>query len=219
MSGQKRTRSWGLLLPILALAATAAAADPTASYMVNGSTGAALWGLGNQPGTQALVFAFTAATPVKPGTTSPQAAAGPRVVFSVTQWALVSGAWVQREWYGDWPLSPQTLAIASDLTQGTLNTTLYGTLVERSLGGTAIQRDVPGQLQVKWTSSSGLSNATSAYTYQTQDYTTVLQGVGTGRMAAVTASVTVPALGAPIPLGGVGSLSAVTSGLVNVTMQ
>jgi hypothetical protein len=222
MSGQQRKRSYGLLLPILALAATAAGADPTASYVVNGSTGAALWGLGDQPGTEALAFAFTAATPVKSATAAAPAAAdtpGPRVVFVVTQWAQVDNAWVQRQWYGDWPLAPQTLAIAGDLTLGTLDTTLLGTLVERTLSGTAVQRGVPGRLQVKWTSSSDLTNATSAYTYQTPDYTTVLQGVGTGRMASVTATVTVPALGGPISLSGVGSLSAVATGQLSVTMQ
>jgi hypothetical protein len=141
------------------------------------------------------------------------------VVFSVTQWAVVNNAWVEREWYGDWPLSPQTLAIAGDLTLGTLDTALGGTLVERSLSGTVVQRDVPGRLQVKWTGSSDLTHATTVYTYQTPDYTTALQGVGTGRMATVTASVTVPALGDPISLWGVGSLSSVITGQLSVTMQ
>jgi hypothetical protein len=225
MSGQQRKRCYCLLLPILALAATAAGADPTASYVVDGSTGAALWGLGNQPGTQALVFAFSAATPVKvataaaPGTPQDAGTPGPRVVFSVTQWAVVNNAWVEREWYGDWPLAPQTLAIAGDLTTGTLDTPLMGTLVERSLSGAAVQRDVAGRLQVTWTGSSDLTHATTQYTYQTQDYTTALQGVGTGRMASVTATVTVPALGDPIPLWGVGSLSSVITGQLSVTMQ
>jgi hypothetical protein len=219
-----------LFLPILALAATAARADsaPAAGYVISGSTGAALWGLGNEPGTEAVVFAFTAAAPVKTpaaaATAGPVAPAetdapAPRVVFSITQWALVNNDWVQRQWYGDWPLAPPALAIATDLTQGTLDTPLMGTLVEQSLHGTVVQRNVPGQLKVKWTGSSDLANTTSTYTYQTPAYTAALQGTGTGRMAAVSASVTVPALGGALAFSGVGSLANVASGLLSVTMQ
>ena len=217
MSGQQRKWSRSLVFPILVLAATAAGANPTASYLLSGSTGAALWGMGNEPGTQAVVFAFTAASPVKP---APAAGApGPRVVFAVTQWALINQDWVQRQWYGDWPLARPALAIAADLTEGTLDTPLLGTLVEQSASGTVVQRNVPGQLKVSWASSSDLANTTSAYTYQTPAYTAALQGSGSGRLATVSANVTVPALGGPIPLSGVGSLAAIANGLLNVTLQ
>jgi hypothetical protein len=191
---------------------------------------------GNQAGAEALVFAFTAATPVKAG-----AAPGPRVVFSVTQPALVNGAPAQLQWYGDWPLAPDALepsvlapnapapnvlAIAGDLTQGTLDTQVLGTLVESGANGTVLQREVPGRLQVKWVGSGDLASTTVADSFQTAAYTTALQIVGQGRLALASGTITVPALGAPIPIqssaslaSSTASLAAVATGLVSVTMQ
>src|SRR5438105_1051042 len=216
MSSQQRQWICGLFLPLLMLAAGAARADQAAGYEVSGSSGAALWGLGSQPGTTALIFAFSQAAPVKPAATAAPAAPedspapGPRVAFLVTQWALVDDGWVEREWYGDWPLAADVLAIGPDLAQGTLDTTVLGTLETISASGTDLQRNVPGRLQVKWLATSDLASTTTAYIYQTPAYTAALQTVGSGRMATATASLTVPALGAPIPLWGVGTLSSIT---------
>jgi hypothetical protein len=225
MSGQQRKWICGLLFPLLIVAAGAARADQAASYDVSGSSGAALWGLGTQPGTAALLFAFSQAAPVKPASTAGpaapanSAAPGPRVVFLVMQWILAGNAWVEREWYGDWPLAPDGLAVGADLAQGTLDTTVMGTLVVSSGSGTDVQRNVPGRLQVKWQATSDPANTTTAYTYQTPAYTAVLQTIGSGRMATAAATITVPALGAPIPLSGVGTLSSITTGALSLTMQ
>jgi len=235
MSGPQRNGGYGLFLSFF-LAATAARADSAASYVVSGPMGAVVAESGNQPGAEALLFAFTAATPVKAG-----AVPGPRVVFSVTQWALANNAPVQLQWYGDWPLAPDAqvpsllapnvlapnvLAIANDLTQGTLDIQVRGTLVASSAGGTVLQQDVPGRLQVKWGGSGDLANTTVADSFQTSGYTTALQIVGQGRLANAAGTITVPALGAPISLaipGSAGlaassaSLAAVATGLVSVT--
>jgi hypothetical protein len=210
---------------MLVLAATAARADPAASYTVSGSTGAALWGLGNQPGTSALIFAFSSATPVQsdgtaaPSTSDDSAAPGPRMVFSVTQWSLVNGGWVQRQWYGDAPLDPDALTITGDLMQGSVDALVTGSVQQSSSNGTVLFRDIRGRIQIKWVGSSGLSNSSTAYTYQTPSYTTVLQSIGTGRMASVSATVSVDLLGPPIPLSGFGSLGSVQNGLLSVSMQ
>jgi len=224
MSGQQREWSCGLLLPLLVLSAAAVRADPSTSYIVSGSTGAALWGVGNQPGTEALIFAFNQAVSVQAAAAAAAAkesppAPGPRVFFSVTQWALAGDGWVLRQWYGDVPMTPPALVITPDLMQGTLDVTVPGTLVESRASGTTVQRGIPGRLQVTWTGSGDLANSTTAYTYQTALYTTTLQSIGTGRLAAIAATITVPALGDPIPLWGAGSLGAVTTGSLNVTMQ
>jgi hypothetical protein len=219
MSGHSRKWSWGLLLPILTLAATVVQADQANSYRVDGSNGVSLWGMGNQPGTQAVAFAFDAAAPMTPGTADPPAAAEPRVAFLVTQWAVVNHEWVQQQWYGDWPLAPNALAIATDLGSGTLNTLVMGTLVERHMNGSEFRRVVFGQLNLKWMGSSSVSNSSAAYTYQTPSYTTTLQTAGSGRMAMTSGTIAVDGLGAPISLWGVGSLSAVTSGMLNVSMR
>jgi hypothetical protein len=223
MSGQQRKwrTSLFLWLPVFALTVTAARADTAAHYTVGGSTGAALWGLGDDPGTEALAFAFSAANPLPsdPPAPGPLPPAGPRLAFVVTQWAIEGGNWVQHEWYGDVPLTAQTLAIAADLTDGQLDATVLGTLVENSVTGTVVQQGIPGRVQVHWMGESDLANTTLSYTYQTPDYTAIVQTAGPGRLAMADATVTVDALGAPIPLWGFGSLSALTDGVLSVAMQ
>jgi hypothetical protein len=224
MSGQPRKWGYGLFLLVL-LAATGANADSvTASYGVSGPMGSLVWAQGDLTGTDVLIFALAAAAPVMPatpaGSTGQNDASptGPRVVFSVTQRGLVNGAWVQYQWSGDWPLSPEAFTVAGDLTQGTLDTLALGTLQASSASGTGIQRNVPGRLQVVWTGTGDIANTTLANTYQTSSYTTALQVVGLGRTAVASASLTIPALGAPIQLQSRGSLASAATGLLAVTM-
>jgi hypothetical protein len=232
MSGQQRRWSGGLLLSLFLVAAGGARADQAAGYELSGATGAALWALGPAPlfgtpeaGATAVVFAFSRAAPVKavsaaaPAPKEDPPPPGPRAAFMVTRWVLVNGDWVQQEWYGDWQLAAHELGIAADLAQGALDSTVMGTLVEHGESGTVVQRHVPGRLQVSWTGSSERANTTTAYTYQTPAYTAALQTVGSGRMAKATAILTVPALGGPIPLSGIGTLSSITTGALNVAMQ
>jgi hypothetical protein len=217
-----------LFLPILALSAaapTAARAEQTASYLVTGPIGAALWGLGNEPGTQVVAFAFSQVTPIDPKTGAVATAdaklppPGPRIAFSVTQWALLDDSWVRRQWYGDAPLTDKALVLGADLGLGTLDATIHGTLEEISEDGVVVHPDVPGRLQVQWQARSKMANTSLAYTYQTPGYAATLQTVGTGRAANATATITVEALGDPIQIWGLGTLSAVTKGLLNVTTQ
>jgi hypothetical protein len=225
MSVKHRNRRRFLFLPLLVLAATAARADQTITYQVTGPIGAALWGLGDEPGTEVLAFAFTHVTPIKPDT--PDAAAqqdalpppGPRLAFSVTQWVPVDDSWVRRQWYGDAALTDKALVIPTTLAEGKLDVTVMGTLEERSESGVSVRRDVPGRLQVQWLASSNPANTTLAYTYQTPSFATVLQTTGAGRAARATGTLTVEALGDPIEIWGLGSLSAVKTGLLSVAMQ
>jgi hypothetical protein len=216
MSGQLGKLTRFLVLPVLALAATAALADPPVSYVVRGPAGAAVWKGGSPLGTEVVAFAFTQVAPAKGDTPAP----GPRVVFSVTQVVSVNGIGVQRQWYGDAAIKPEWLSIAPDLSSATLDATVPGTLVETSeTGNVAVRRDVPGRLQLSWAAQGDLANTTTAFTYQTQAYTAVLQTVGPGRATTATATATIDALGPGITLTGLGSLSSVTSGLVTVAMQ
>jgi hypothetical protein len=225
MSGKHRNRSRFLFLPLLILAATTARADQTINYQVTGPIGAALWGLGDEPGTEVLAFAFTHVTPIPPDNpdATPQKdelpPPGPRLTFSVTQWAQVNGSWVRRQWYGDAPLTDKALAIPATLAEGKLDATVNGTLEERSETGVTVRKDVPGRLQVQWLASSNPANTTLAYTYQTPSFATVLQTTGAGRAAKATGTLTVEALGDPIQIWGLGSLSAVKNGLLSVAMQ
>jgi hypothetical protein len=225
MSGPQQTKSaWKRWLPVLLLAATvpvvtaapAAQADPPAQYTVNGASGAALWGMGSQPGTQILAFAFTQATPLASNSSAPPP--GPRLTLSVAQWALTGSGWVQRQWYADVPLDALTLAINPDLGQGTLDATVPGTLVEQSFAGTVVLRNVPGRVQVSWVAISGVANTTLSYTYQTPAYSALVQTAGPGRFATANATVTVESLGAPIQAWGFGTLFSATSGLLSVTL-
>jgi hypothetical protein len=230
VSGKHPRRNRFFILPLLLLTATAAGAGQTVNYVVSGPIGAAVWGLGDEPGTEAVAFAFSHLTPVEPknaAASSPTATAekqklpppGPRVVFSVTQWALVDGEWAPRHWYGDAPLPEKALAVAADLSAGQLDATIPGILEERDETGAVVRREVPGRLQVQWSAIGKPANTTLAYTYQTPSYATTLQTVGSGRASQATATVTVEALGGPIQIWGLGSLSAVTSGLLSVTQE
>jgi hypothetical protein len=215
MTGGYGKRFRRLLLPLLLCATTTAWADQKASYTVRGPAGAALWGVGEQPGTEALVFAFDNLTPEKGNTPAP----GPRVAFSVTQWSLESTGWVRRQWYGDAALPEAALAITPALTEGTLDVTVSGTLEERRESGVLLHREVPGRVQIRWTAQGALGQNATAYNYQTPAYATTLKTTGSGRGALATASVTVDALGGRIELLGLGSLAAVSKGQLTVTME
>jgi hypothetical protein len=224
MSMQLGKRRRFLLLPLLLLAATAARAEQTTRYTVTGPIGAALWGLGNEPGTEALAYAFTHVTPVKPEATVSQAGEepklpppGPRLAFSVTQWAYENDEWVRRQWYGDVSLVNKRLAIGGDLSIGNLDATIEGTLVELTEDDVRVYQNVPGRIQVKWTAMGRPANTTLAYTYQTPVFAATLQTAGSGRSSRATATVSVAAMGDPIEIWGFGTLSAVKTGLLSVT--
>jgi hypothetical protein len=144
-------RRWGqvLWLFLLLFATTAASADTTV-YTVRGPGGAVAWGLGNQPGTEVVVFAFSDLAPVLGSTPAP----GPRVTFSVTQFALLGVTFLRRQWYGDVALNPEMLTIGANLTETTLDAEVVGSLEERSGTVATVQRGVPGRLQVRWTPNS-----------------------------------------------------------------
>lgn len=235
MSGPQQTeRAWKRWLPALLLAATvpvltvapAAQAATAAQYNINGGNGAVLSGMGNQPGTQILAFAFTQAALV---TSDPSAAAppppGPRLTLSVAQWMWTGSGWVQRQWYADVPLDTPAppaappLSLSPDLSQGTLDATVMGTLAVQSSSGTVVQPNVPGRVQVSWMPVSGVTNTTLAYNYQTPAYSALIQTAGPGRFAMANATVTVDALGPPIQAWGFGSLLSVTGGLLSVAQQ
>lgn len=225
MSGpQQSERAWKRRLPMLLLALTvpvlttspAAKADPPAQYAVNGNGGAALWGFSSQAGTQLLAFAFTQATPL--GNTASFQPAGPRLALTVSQWAFGSNGWVQRQWSADVAIDASALTINADLSQGILDTTLTGTLVEQSFAGTVVHRNVPGRVQVNWTAITGTANSTLSYIYQTPTFGATVQTNGPGRFATANATVTVEALGAPITAWGFGTLFSANSGLLSVTL-
>jgi hypothetical protein len=216
MCNKRRTWSRFWLLPLLALGVTTAHADTTtARYAVAGATGASLWGIGEEPGTEALVFAFTQATP-EPGDPS---AAGPRIFFSVTRWELAYDRMVRQQWYGSVALPPEALGVGADLAEGALDATVLGTLEEQSETGVELHRDMPGHLKIHWVAGSDRASTTASYSLQTPAYTTLLQTKGEGRAATVDATVSVEALGDPIHLTGPGSLSAITEGTLEVTLQ
>jgi hypothetical protein len=212
MCGKQGTRRSWPFLPLLALLTTMAHADPPARYRVGGSAGATLWGLGNQPGTEAVVFAFSRATAEREANTPP----GPRMAFSVTAWTPGSTGWVHRQWYGDAAVPKEGLTIGPGLAEGTLAVTVLGTLEEQSDAGVAVQRNVPGRVEVRWVARGAPGNTTAAYIYQTPAYRTTLQLQGEGRAATATGSVTVEALGEPISLWGFGSLTAIVNGTLEV---
>jgi hypothetical protein len=205
----------GFFLPVLAVAAGAAHAEPvTSDYVVKGSMAAA-WGIGNRPGTEAILFAFNELAP-KTGETP---AAGPRLAFSVTQWSLGATGWVRRQWFGDAALEPETFKIAPELGEATVEATVMGALEERSESGASVYRDVPGKVQISWTAGyGGVGNSTLAYIYQTPSYTAKLQSQGTGRSANASITVAIDALGEPMTFWGFGSLSAVKEGSLAITM-
>jgi len=215
MSGRHARRTRWLLLSVLALAVSAAWAEQKASYVIRGPAGAAIWGLGEQPGTEAVAFVFTEAEPTR----GEKPATGARIAFSVIQWSFTNGMWLRRQWYGDVPLKPEDVLIALDLSEGRLDTTVNGTLEEQRLNGSILRREVPGRVQVRWAPVGGIGTLTEQVNYQTPLYAASLQLVGNGRKAAATATLVVEGLDGPIQITGLGSLSSVTNGLFNLTLR
>lgn len=214
----RRAGRWvcAFVMPVLALAAGAASADPvTSDYNVKGSMAAA-WGIGDRLGTEAILFAFSELENKQ----SVTPATGPRLTFSVTQWSFGSTGYVRRQWFGDAPLADEAMKIGAGLADATVETTVNGTLEERGETGVTLYRDVPGKVQIKWGASAygGVGNTTLAYIYQTPAYTAKLQSQGAGRSATIAMTVAVDALGDPMTFWGFGSLSAVKTGSLAITM-
>jgi hypothetical protein len=205
----------GFLVPVLAIAAGAAHADPvTSDYVVKGSMAAA-WGIGNRPGTEAILFAFRELAPRE----SETPASGPRLTFSITQWSFDAAGWVRRQWFGDAPLEPEMFKIGTGLSEATVEATVSGTLEARSETGASVSRDVPGKVQIRWGSGyGGVGNSVLAYIYQTPSYTAKLQSQGTGRSATASITVAVDALGEPMTFWGFGSITNVREGALAITM-
>jgi hypothetical protein len=229
MSGRRGTRHSLLLLPLLLLTATTARAGQTSYYQVTGPVGAAIWGLGDEPGTQALAFAFTRVTPVKPQATT---AAVPtqdapvelpppsaRLAFTVTRWSFEDDQWVRRQWFGDMALDDRSLSVASTLVDGKLDAIVLGTLEEMTEDDVIVRENVRGRIKVNWTAYGRLANSTLSYNYQTPSFATTLQMAGQGRSSRTTATVTVDGMGDPIALWGFGTLAAVKAGVLSVTQQ
>jgi hypothetical protein len=217
MLGRPSVRVTVFTLSVLALVASAVRAEASvANYLVRGPGGAVVWGLGNQPGTEVVAFAFSNLAPVEGNVPPP----GPRVTFSVTHWASVGGGFVRRQWYGDAALKPDALKIGADLTETTLVAEVMGTLEERSTSGVTVRRDVPGRLEVRWTPSGDRASITTNFIHQTPPYVVTLQAAGAGRMADTAATVTVEALGSgPIDVVGLGTLLAPTNGTLVIVTQ
>jgi hypothetical protein len=215
MSGRHARQSRWLLLPVLALAVSAARADQKASYVIRGPAGAAIWGLGEQAGTEAVAFVFTDAEPTR----GEKPATGARIAFSVIQWSFTNGVWLRRQWYGDAPLKPEEVLIALDLSEGRLDATVRGTLEEQRLDGSILRREVPGRFQVRWAPFGGIGNLSEQVNYQTPAYAASLQLVGSGRKAAASATLVVEGFDGPIQITGLGTLSSVKDGLFNLTLR
>lgn len=212
MSGRSAKRAWVWVLLGVLLGISTAGAEQTATYVVRGLGGAAVVGVGERTGTEAVAFAFTEAVAEK-GDPPP---VGPRLVFSVTWTVLVNGLPLRRQWYGDVPLSPETLAIALDLTKGQLDTEVVGTLEEHRIDGSVLRKEVKGRLEIRWVGSGTVANMTTAFTYQASGYAATLQTVGTGRTALTTGTATVEGMGGPVTFSGPGTLASVTQGLLSV---
>jgi hypothetical protein len=224
MSVNHRKRYRLLALPLFLLAATATRAEQTARYEVSGPTGAALWGLGSEPGAAVLALAFSRATPIAQERDTAAERdelppPGPRLVFSVNRWVRLDGEWVRRQWYGDAPLKPEALTTAADLAGGKLDATVTGTLQESWESEVFEHREVTGRLQVQWSAIGGVAQTTLAYAYQTPAHGVLLQTAGPGRAALVRATVTVEGLGPPLEVEGAGSLLEVIEGLLSVTRR
>jgi hypothetical protein len=203
-----------LVLPVLVATAGGARAEEAKSYVMKAAPAAALWGVGDRPGTEALVFAFKELAPE----TGELPVPGPRMTFSVTQWDLGATGWVRRQWFGDVPLAPEAFTVSADLGASVLEATVMGTLEERSETGASLYPEVPGKVQIHWTASGGLGNSMLAYIYQTPPYTAQLKSQGQGRAATATATITVDAMGAPMGFWGFGSLSSPSSGSLLLKM-
>jgi hypothetical protein len=216
-----------LLLPLLLFTATTARAEQTSFYQVTGPMGAALWGLGYEPGTEALIFGFSRVTPVKPQASTaaaPTAAApvelpppSPRLAFTITRWSLEDDQWVRRQWFGDMALDDRSLLIPSTLANGKLDAIVLGTLEEMTEDDVVVRENVRGRIQVNWTAYGRLSNSTLSYNYQTPSFATSLQMAGQGRASRTTGTVTVDGMGDPIELWGFGTLASVKTGMLSVT--
>jgi hypothetical protein len=123
---------------------------------------------------------------------------------------------VRRRWFGDVPLDKDKLDIALDLTKGTLNATVEGTLEEQRLDGSVLRRPVKGTIEIRWTATGGIAQSSSTFSYQNNGSSTILQSVGAGRQSLATGTVTVDGFGAPITVTGLGQLASLDDGLLSV---
>jgi hypothetical protein len=203
-----------MALPVLLFATSAAHADPV-RYGIAGSNSATLWAMGDRPGTEVIAYVFQKATPEQ----GEAPKAEPRMIFSATEWQWSFTGFLRRHWYGDAALPAEAFTIGEGMKDGKLSIELKGTMEERSLTGVVVKRDVPGKLEVTWTAGGDPASSTISYSYQSPGYSTQLQMVGEARTATVAGKLSVEGWGEPLNLWGFGSLCAVSSGTLSVTLQ
>lgn len=206
-------RKVALGLGLLALSLSCAPIASADTYQLGGPAGAAVWAsYDGQIATQAVVLTVSDAR-------SPSGTSQARCTFNILQWGFTANGLMFRHFYGDAALPEGALIVPEDLSSGTLDAVLKGTLVQQVGFNYSIRRDVTCRLKCDWTPTGDKQDGRSNWTYQVLGFGAALQAVISGRPAAVNGTAILDGQSLALGHTNYGSLATIVQGAMSVQVR
>jgi len=202
-------------LGLLALSLSRAPIASADTYKLGGPAASAVWAsYDGQMATQAVILTVSDAK--GPDGDGKQTA---RCTFNVLQWGFTFNGLVFKQFYGSAELPEGALTVPTDMSAGSLDAVLKGTLVSQVGFNYSVKRDVACNLKCDWVPLGDPQSGQSNWTYQVMGYGAALSAAITGRPAAATATATLD--GASLPLGhtNYGSIAQIVDGALSVSVR
>jgi hypothetical protein len=206
-------RKLALCLGLLALSISRVPLASADTYQIGGPAGAAVWAsYDGQMATQAVILTLSDTS--KSGDDSVA-----RCTFNILQWGFTSSGLMFRQFYGDAALPAGALTLPPDLSAGSLDATVTGTLVSQVGFNYTVKNNTTCKLKCDWTPTGDPANGYSSWTYQVLGYGAALQANTVGRPATCSGSAVLDGLAIALGQTPYGSLATVTGGALSVNVR
>jgi hypothetical protein len=202
-------------LGLLALSLSRAPIASADTYQLGGPAASAVWSsYDGQMATQAIILTVSDAKG-----SSGNGAQTARCTFNVLQWGFTFNGLVFKHFYGDAELPAGALTVPADMSAGSLDAMLKGTLVSQVGFNYSVRRDVTCRLKCDWVPSGEPQNGQSNWTYQVMGYGAALSAAITGRPAAATATAILDGVTLPLGHTNYGSIAQIVDGALSVSVR
>jgi hypothetical protein len=206
-------RKLALCLGLLALSISRVPLASADTYQIGGPAGAAVWAsYDGQMATQAVILTLSDTS--KSGDDSVA-----RCTFNILQWGFTSSGLMFRQFYGNAALPAGALTLPADLSAGSLDATVTGTLVSQVGFNYTVKNNTTCKLKCDWTPTGDAANGYSSWTYQVLGYGATLQASTVGRPATCSGSAVLDGLAVALGQTPYGSLATVTGGALSVNVR
>jgi hypothetical protein len=206
-------RKLALCLGLLALSVSRVPLASADTYQIGGPAGAAVWAsYDGQMATQAVVLTLSDAGKLSDGSSA-------RCTFNILQWGFTSSGLMFRQFYGDAALPVGALTLPADLSAGSLDASVTGTVIQQIGFRYTVKNNVTCKLKCDWTPTGDAANGYSSWTYQVLGYGAVLQASTVGRPATCNGSAVLDGMAIALGQTPYGSLATITGGALSVNVQ